>query len=87
MGYYISFAGNLTYNSSAGLRDVARQIPMDRLLVETDSPYLAPVPLRGRTNEPANIVHTVEALARARQESVSALAPVLANNARTLFRL
>ncbi len=58
MGLYISFAGMVTYKKSTELRDVASQLPADRILVETDSPYLAPEPMRGKRNEPANVVHT-----------------------------
>ncbi len=87
LGYYVSFAGNLTYPSAAKLREVAAGIPEDRLLVETDSPYLAPAPLRGKRNEPANVVHTVAVLAAARGVSVDALAPSLVANARRLFGL
>ena len=65
-GYYVSFAGNVTYPKADDLREAAREVPEDRLLVETDSPYLSPQPVRGRTNEPANVVHTIAALADAR---------------------
>src|SRR5205814_5320824 len=58
MGLYLSFAGMVTYKSAQPLREVARGVPLERILVETDSPYLAPVPLRGKRNEPANVVHT-----------------------------
>jgi len=63
MGLYISFAGMLTYKNAQDLRAVAAQIPLDRLLVETDSPYLAPVPMRGKRNEPAFVQHTARCLA------------------------
>jgi TatD DNase family protein len=62
-GWYVSFAGNVTYPKAPELREAAREVPVDRLLAETDSPYLAPQPVRGRTNEPANVVHTLRALA------------------------
>ena len=65
-GYYVSFAGNVTYQNAAELRVAATQVPADRILAETDCPYLAPQPLRGRPNEPANVVHTLAALAEAR---------------------
>jgi TatD DNase family protein len=87
MGLYISFAGMVTYKNAQNLRDVARQIPADRLLIETDSPYLAPVPLRGRRNEPAFVLHTAECLARERGEDLAALAVQLTDNARELFGL
>ena len=65
-GYYVSFAGNVTYRNAAELRVAASQVPADRILAETDCPYLSPVPRRGRPNEPAYVVHTVAALAEAR---------------------
>ena len=65
-GWYVSFAGNVTYKNAHDLRSAAYAVPAERLLAETDSPYLAPVPRRGRPNEPANVVHTVAALAHAR---------------------
>jgi len=66
LGLYISFAGMVTFKKSADLRAVAATIPADRLLIETDSPYLAPHPLRGQRNEPANLLHTAQCLAEAR---------------------
>src|SRR5262249_36845672 len=66
MGLYLSFAGMLTYKNAADLRRVAATVPLNRLLVETDSPYLSPVPLRGKRNEPANVVHTTACLAGSR---------------------
>ena len=63
LGFYISFSGILTFKKSEDLRDIARDVPLDRLLVETDSPYLAPEPLRGKTNQPAYICHTLRTLA------------------------
>jgi TatD DNase family protein len=86
-GYYVSFAGNVTYPKAEELREAARRVPADRLLVETDSPYLAPQPRRGRPNEPANVVHTVAALAEARNEEATALAAQLDANATAAFRL
>ena len=68
-GYYVSFAGNATYPKAQDLRAAAAAVPADRILVETDSPYLAPQPVRGRPNEPAHVVHTVAALAEARGET------------------
>ncbi len=64
MGFYISFAGNLTYKTADSLREAAALVPLDRLLSETDCPFLAPVPLRGKRNEPALMTHTVDCLAR-----------------------
>jgi TatD DNase family protein len=86
-GYYVSFAGNLTYPNAGDLRDAARAVPADRLLVETDSPYLSPQPKRGRPNEPANVVHTAAALAGARGADPAALAAQLDANAAAAFAL
>ena len=86
-GWYVSFAGNVTYPNAYDLRAAARAVPGDRLLVETDSPYLSPQPRRGRPNEPANVVHTVAALAAARQEDADALAAQIDANSDAAFRL
>ena len=86
-GYYVSFAGNVTYPKATELRDAAALVPADRLLVETDSPYLAPHPVRGRPNEPANIVHTLGVLAVARGEEPAALATQIDRNATVAFGL
>jgi TatD DNase family protein len=86
-GYYVSFAGNVTYPKADELRAAAREVPDDRLLVETDSPYLSPQPVRGRPNEPANVVHTVAVLADVRGVNASALAAQTDENASRAFRL
>jgi TatD DNase family protein len=86
-GYYVSFAGNVTYPNAEDLRQAARGVPEDRLLVETDSPYLSPQPVRGRPNEPANLVHTVAALAEVRGVDAAALADQTDANASRAFRL
>jgi TatD DNase family protein len=86
-GYYVSFAGNVTYPLADALRQAAAAVPGDRILVETDSPYLAPQPVRGRRNEPANVVHTIRALAEARGEDVDELSARTHENAATAFRL
>jgi TatD DNase family protein len=86
-GYYVSFAGNVTYPSAAGLREAAAAIPRDRILVETDSPYLAPQPLRGTPNEPANLQHALRVLADARDEPFEALAAATHANAEAAFGL
>jgi len=86
-GYYVSFAGNVTYPKAAELRDAAARIPADRILAETDSPYLAPQPLRGRPNEPAHVIHTVAALAEARREGTDELAALIDANATAAFGL
>jgi TatD DNase family protein len=85
MGLYISFAGMVTFKSAPGLREVARTVLRQRLLVETDSPYLAPVPVRGRRNEPANVVHTVACLAACHGVETEQLAAETVANARRLF--
>jgi TatD DNase family protein len=86
-GYYVSFAGNVTYPKAAELRAAAAAVPAERLLAETDSPYLAPQPVRGRRNEPAHVVHTVAELARVRGESPDDLAARLDANAAAAFNL
>jgi TatD DNase family protein len=86
-GYYVSFAGNVTFNRADDLRAAAREVPAERLLVETDSPYLAPQPVRGRPNEPANVVHTVAVLAGVRGEDAGAIGRQTAANARAAFGL
>lgn len=86
-GWYVSFAGNVTYPKASELRWAAAQVPADRLLVETDSPYLAPQPVRGRTNEPAYVVHTVTTLAEARGAQPAELAAQLDANAAGAFGL
>ena len=80
-------AGNVTYPKAEELREAARRVPADRLLVETDSPYLSPQPRRGRPNEPANVVHTAGALAEARGEDPAELAARLDANAAAAFSL
>ena len=84
MGFYISFAGNLTFSKAGELRDVARQIPRDRLLVETDAPYLAPVPHRGRRNEPAFVAAVANQLAALHGVAPEEMAEQTAQN---FFRL
>jgi len=86
-GYFVSFAGNATYPNAALLREAATVIPAARILVETDSPYLAPQPVRGRVNEPAHVVHTLRVLAEARGEDVSELATRTHANAAAAFGL
>jgi TatD DNase family protein len=85
--WYVSFAGNVTYPKTADLRAAAARVPVDRLLVETDSPYLAPQPVRGRRNEPANVVHTLAALALLRGEDEKELAARIDANADAAFGL
>lgn len=87
LGLHISFAGMLTFKKSAELREVAAGVPLERLLVETDSPYLSPEPLRGKRNEPANVAHTARKLAEARAMDVEELSRQASENARRLFGL
>ena len=86
MGGYISFSGILTFPKSDELREIARDVPADRLLVETDSPYLAPVPFRGKRNEPAHVAHTATRAGRVRGMTPAALAALTTANFRRLFR-
>jgi TatD DNase family protein len=86
MGGYVSFSGILTFPKSAALRDIARDVPLDRLLVETDAPYLAPVPFRGKRNEPAWVAHTAAVLAEVRGMTPAALGDLTTGNFRRLFR-
>lgn len=85
LGFYISFAGNLTFKKAEELRDVARQIPQDRLLVETDCPFLTPVPFRGRRNEPAHVVETARCLAALLGKELGEIGRVTSDNFRKLF--
>ena len=87
LGFMISFAGNVTFKKADELREVARGVPLDRLLVETDCPYLAPVPLRGRRNEPAYVVETARFLAQLRGTSAEELGRVTAANFARFFGL
>ena len=86
MGGYVSFSGILTFPRSAELREIARDVPLERLLVETDSPYLAPVPFRGKRNEPAWVAHTASVLAQVRGMTPEAVADLTTGNFRRLFR-
>jgi len=86
LGGYVSFSGILTFPKSNELRDIARDLPADRLLVETDAPYLAPVPLRGKRNEPAYVRHTASVLAGLRGLDPQALAELTTANFHRLFR-
>ena len=84
-GFHLSFAGNLTYPKSQAIRDAAELAPTHRILVETDAPFLAPVPLRGQRNEPALMVHTAAALAALRGISLDELAAITTANFKNLF--
>jgi TatD DNase family protein len=86
-GWYVSFAGNATFPKAVELRLAATQVPAERILAETDSPYLAPQPVRGKRNEPAHVVHTLAALAQARGEEGAALEAQIERNAAQCFGL
>ncbi len=86
LGFYISFSGIVTFKNAQHLRDVARWVPADRLLIETDSPYLAPVPYRGKVNTPAWVPFVAQQLAEVREESVEHIAEVTSANFDRLFR-
>jgi TatD DNase family protein len=86
LGGYVSFSGMVTFPKSNELREIARDLPADRLLVETDAPYLAPVPLRGKRNEPAFVAHTARTLSDVRGLQMEALANLTTENFRRLFR-
>ena len=87
LGAYVSFSGIVTYKSAQALRDAVRLVPRDRLLVETDCPYLAPIPQRGKRNEPAYVVHTAEVVAREAGMSFEDLAAQTTANANRIYRL
>ena len=84
-GWFLSFAGNVTYPKNEHLREAAASVPVDRVLVETDSPFLAPQRLRGRDNAPSNVVDVIEAIALARDEPVEIVRETTAANARKAF--
>jgi TatD DNase family protein len=86
-GYYVSFAGNVTYPKANDLRAAAAQVPSERILAETDSPYLAPQARRGRPNEPANVALTIAELAKARADDADELAARIEANAAAAFSL
>jgi len=87
MGFLVSFAGNLTYPKAQNLREVARALPMDRLLIETDAPFLAPQPHRGKRNEPAYVAEVARTLAIVRDLAADEVGAVTAANFRRFFRL
>lgn len=86
MNFYVSFSGIVTFKNAVELKEVAKQVPADRLLVETDSPYLAPVPKRGKSNRPAYVRYVAEYLAELRGESFEALAASTTRNFKELFK-
>ena len=86
IGFYLSASGIITFNKSSDLRDIFAKLPADRLLVETDSPFLAPVPMRGHRNEPANVRYVVEKLAQVQDMSVEKMIEITSANFYRLFR-
>jgi TatD DNase family protein len=86
LGFYISFSGILTFKSAKSLREVAAMVPMDRLLIETDSPYLAPMPYRGKTNNPSYVPWVAKQLAEIRQLPVEEVAKITSDNFDALFK-
>lgn len=87
MGFYISFSGIVSFKSAKDLKEVARRVPLERLLIETDAPYLAPTPHRGKRNEPAYVRHVAEEIARLRDISLEEVAHVTTRNFLNLFRV
>ena len=87
LGYYISFAGPVTFKKAPKLQEAAVNVPRDRLLIETDSPYLAPEPVRGRRNEPGNVYYVAEKIAQLRGESMEELAAYTTQNAMDVYRI
>jgi TatD DNase family protein len=87
LGFHISLSGVVTFKSAGAIREAAAWVPLDRLLVETDCPYLAPVPMRGKRNEPAFVTHTATAVAQLRGLDLAAFASATTDNSRRLFRL
>ncbi len=85
LGFYISFSGILTFKNAADLREVASFVPLDRMLIETDSPYLAPVPHRGKTNNPSYVPHVAQQIAQLRQCPVESIADITSRNFERLF--
>ena len=87
LGFHISFSGIVTFKNAVELQQVAKRLPLERMLIETDSPYLAPVPHRGKRNHPALVVHVAEAIARLREVPVEAIASATSDNFFRLFRV
>ncbi|WP_300087685.1 TatD family hydrolase [uncultured Nitrosomonas sp.] len=87
LNFYISFSGIVTFKNAAIIKDVAKKVPADRMLIETDSPYLAPVPHRGETNQPAFVRHVAEEIARLRETTLAEIASVTTNNFFNLFKV
>ena len=87
LGFFISFAGNLTFKKAEDLRSIAQQLPLDRLLIETDCPYLTPVPFRGKRNEPARVVETAQCLAELHGRELGEIGHITGENFGKLFRV
>jgi TatD DNase family protein len=87
LGFYISFSGIVTFKNARSIQEVARAVPDDRILIETDSPYLAPVPMRGKKNQPAYVAYVAEFLAQLRETSVEHIAHITSENYFRLFKL
>jgi TatD DNase family protein len=86
LGFYISFSGIVTFKNALTIKEVAKHIPLDKILIETDSPYLAPVPYRGKTNQPSYVKHVAEEIAKLRDIPFEAVAEATTNNFFTLFK-
>ncbi|MEQ1532391.1 MAG: TatD family hydrolase [Sideroxydans sp.] len=87
LGFYISFSGILTFKNATQIKEVAQAIPLDRILIETDSPYLAPTPYRGKTNQPAYVKFVAEEIAKLKNISLQEVGETTSHNFNTLFRL
>jgi len=87
LGFHISFSGIVTFKNATALKDVAKRVPLERMLIETDSPYLAPVPYRGKTNQPAYVPHVAAEIARLRDVPVETIAAATSRNFFRLFRI
>jgi TatD DNase family protein len=87
LGFYISFSGIVTFKNASALREIAKQVPLARMMIETDSPYLAPVPFRGKTNEPGLVKYVAEEIARLRSEPLERVAGATTENFFKLFNI
>ena len=87
LGFYISFSGIVTFKNAKALKEVARRVPLEKMLVETDSPYLAPVPYRGKTNQPGYVRHVAEEIARIKDMTLERVAEVTTSNFYQLFKI
>ena len=87
MGFHISFSGIVSFKTAVDLRDVAKKVPLERMLIETDSPYLAPVPYRGRRNEPSYVPHVAAAIAAVRETNAETIGRITGQNFFSLFRV